>query len=162
MYHLIVRRRTVAIFERLSRGEWRSVVERLSEQVHHIFPGTHPLGGERHTRAAVLCWFERLDRLFPGHTFQVHRVASRGWPWSTWVAVQWSAQLRPQVGEPYVNHGAHWIHIGWGKVKTFHAYLDTQRIVEACDEMARRSVNEAAAAPILDATASSPVSPRAR
>ncbi len=163
MYRLIFRRGTEYMFERLSRGEWQSVVERfMAKDVHHIFPGAHPLGGERHTRAAVLLWFERLDRLFPEHTFHVHRVASCGWPWSTWVAAQWSAHLRPQGGEPYTNHGTHWIHLRWGKVTTLHAYLDTQQVAEACRGMAQRGVTEAAATPILDSIASSSASPPAR
>jgi len=150
VYHAIVRRRTVEIFERLSRGDWQSIVEELADDVHHGFPGDHPLGGERHTREAVSRWFERLGRLFPGHDFEVHRVISRGWPWNTWVAVAWTAQLRPHQGEPYVNHGAHWINIRWGKATYFHAYIDTQRVAAACREMVARGVEEAAAQPILD------------
>ena len=148
MYHWIVRRRTVETFAQLSRGEWEAATAGLADDVWHVFPGRHPLGGERHTRAGVARWFERLDHLFPGHTFRVHRVASRGWPWDTWVAVQWSAELRPAVGEPYENHGSHWIRIRWGKVRSFHAYLDTQLIAEACEEMARAGVAEADAPPI--------------
>ena len=150
MYHAIVRRRTAQMFERLSSGDWQPAVEGLSDDVHHAFPGDHPLGGERHTREAVSAWFERLGRLFPGHEFEVHRVVSRGWPWSTWVAVQWTAELRPQVGSSYTNHGAHWLHIRWGKATYFHAYLDTQRVAVACREMADRGVEEAAAPPIVD------------
>jgi ketosteroid isomerase-like protein len=58
--------------------------------------------------------------------------------------------MRPRAGEPYVNDGVHWIHLRWGKVSGFHAYLDTQRVAEACAEMARLGVSEAAAAPIID------------
>ncbi|HEV2815158.1 MAG TPA: nuclear transport factor 2 family protein [Solirubrobacteraceae bacterium] len=150
MYHAIVRRRTTEMFGRLSRGDWETVVGGLAEDVHHVFPGDHPLGGERRTRAAVALWFARLARLFPGHRFEVRRVASRGWPWSTWVAVQWTAELRPQVGEAYVNEGAHWIHLRWGKATSFHAYLDTQRVAAACRAMAESGVEEAAAPPIGD------------
>ncbi len=57
---------------------------------------------------------------------------------------------------------AHWIHLRWGKVMSFHAYLDTQRIAEACHEMAQQGVTEAAAAPILDSIASTPASPHVR
>ena len=150
MYHAIVRRRTAQMFERLSAGEWEAVVEGLAEDVHHVFPGDHPLGGERRTRAAVALWFARLARLFPGHRFAVQRVTSRGWPWSTWVAVQWTAQMRPQVGDAYANEGAHWIHLRWGKATAFHAYLDTQRVAAACRTMAEAGVEEAAAPPITD------------
>lgn len=148
MYGLIVRRRSVATFTRLGRGEWRKVTDGLADDVRHAFPGDSPLGGERHSRAEVVRWFERLDRLFPGHAFDVHRVASRGWPWNTWIAVQWSAEMQPVVGEPYENHGTHWIQVRWGKVVAFHAYLDTQRIDEACQAMVREGIPEAGAVPI--------------
>jgi ketosteroid isomerase-like protein len=150
MYHAIVRRRAAAIFEDLSRGDWRKIVADLTEDVHHLFPGDHPLGGERRTRVAVLAWFERLGRLYPGHEFDVHRIVSRGWPWNTWVSIQWSARLRPQHGEPYTNHGAHWIRIRWGKATYFHAYLDTQLIARSCAAMAAAGIDEAAAPPIVD------------
>ena len=148
MYHAIVRRRVREVFDHLSRGAWEPILEGLADDVHHVFPGDNPLGGERRTRASVADWFDRLGRLFPGHDFVVHRVVSRGFPWSTWVAVQWSARLEPQTGDAYENEGAHWIHIRWGRVTAFHAYLDTERVSAACAAMAAAGVEEAAAAPI--------------
>jgi ketosteroid isomerase-like protein len=65
------------------------------------------------------------------------------------VAVQWTARLRPAAGEAYENDGTHWLLIRRGKVTAFHAYLDTQLIAAACEEMARRGIDEAAAEPIL-------------
>lgn len=151
VYHSIVRRVAASNFERrLSQGEWRPLVRQLAPDVHHVFPGDNPLGGERRSRQAVEQWFERLGRLFPGHTFTVQHIVSRGWPWSTWVIVSWEAELRPQVGSPYRNSGTHWIHLRWGKVTYFHAYLDTAAIAEACHAMAAVGVDEAAAPPISD------------
>ncbi len=96
-----------------------------------------------------MLWFERLARLFPGHDFTVHRVVSRGWPWRTWIAARWTARLTPQHGISYVNEGAHWFHLRWGKVTYFHAYLDTQRVADVCHEMALAEIEEAAADPIV-------------
>jgi ketosteroid isomerase-like protein len=150
VYHAIVRRRIRGVFSQLSRGDWGSLVANLAPDVHHVFPGDHPLGGERHSREAAMAWLERLGRLFPGHDFEVHRVVAGGWPWDTWVSVQWTARLRPQQGEPYLNHGAHWIRIRWAKATYFHAYLDTELVTSACRRMAELGVEEAAAAPIGD------------
>ncbi len=138
------------MFGLLSEGRWETIVAALAPDVHHVFPGQNPLGGERHSRDAVLLWFQRLGRLYPRHEFDVHRVVSRGWPWRTWVAIQWSAHLGPAAGEPYVNHGAHWIQIRWGKATYFHAYLDTQLIDRSCSGMAAAGIEEAAADPIVD------------
>jgi ketosteroid isomerase-like protein len=150
VYHAIVRRRIRGVFESLNRGDWRAPLADTAEDVHHVFPGDHALGGERHSRAALERWFERLFRLFPEPRFEVRRVAARGWPWRTWVAVEWIDHVSPVIGETYENRGAHWVNVRWGKVTAIHAYLDTQRIVEACRELAEQGVEEAAAAPIVD------------
>jgi ketosteroid isomerase-like protein len=148
VYHAFVRKKTAAMFAALSAGDWQSVTDRLAGDVRHVFPGDHPLGGERHTREAVHSWFERLGRLYPGHEFEVQSVLSRGWPWSTRVVVAWRAHLTPAAGP--VNEGVHWIHLRWGKATYFHAYLDTQLIVDSCRVMAAAGVPEAEAAPITD------------
>ena len=149
MYHAIVRRQVRKLFERdLSGGDWRAAMSGVAEDVHHVFPGDHAMGGERHSRAAMERWFERVYRLLPGLEFEVRRVAVRGWPWSTWVAVEWIDRTTPVEGEPYENEGAHWIHLRWGKATYIHAYLDTQRVAETCERLAAQGIEEAAAEPI--------------
>jgi ketosteroid isomerase-like protein len=148
VYRALVRRRVAGVFAALSAGDWRATLADVAPGVHHVFPGDHPLGGERHDRDALARWFERLDRLFPGHEFEVREIAVHGWPWSTWAAVRWTATLRPASGERYVNEGAHWIGIRWGKVHALHAFLDTQAVARACEQMAGAGVAEATSAPI--------------
>src|ERR671910_552187 len=121
MYHALVRSRARGVFDRLSAGDWESVLADLAEDVHHVFPGAHALGGERHSRVAVGRWFERLYRLFPNPPFEVRRIISSGWPQDTWVAVEWIDHVTPLEGEPYEQHGTHWIRIRWGKVTDLHA-----------------------------------------
>jgi ketosteroid isomerase-like protein len=148
VYHAVVRRRVRRVFGHLSSGDWEPILAGLTDDVHHVFPGDNALGGERRSREAVGRWFDRLGRLFPVHEFDVHRISSSGWPGDTWVAVEWSARLGPQQGEPYRNDGAHWIHVRNGKVDAFHAYLDTEKISAACEAMAQAGVDEAAAPPL--------------
>jgi ketosteroid isomerase-like protein len=81
VYRTIIRRRIVSNFERLSAGDYKRVVGQLAPDVHHVFAGGSALGGERHSRAAVERWFERLFRLFPQIRFDVIRVISSGPPW---------------------------------------------------------------------------------
>jgi len=145
---VVVRRRDVEVFDAISRGDWATATQGLANDVHHVFPGEHPLGGERRDKVAVLRWFERLGRLFPGHTFTVHRVAVTGLPWDLRVAVQWTARLTPAAGAAYTNEGAHWLRLRGSRVVAFHAYLDTQRVAQACAVMAEAGIEEAAAAPI--------------
>ncbi len=150
MYHAIVRRKARGIFESLGRADWETASADVADDVTHIFPGDHPLGGERHSREAMQRWFQRLFRLYPELEFEVHRVTAKGWPWDTWVAVEWSDRGKAADGVPYVNHGAHWIRLRWGKGVYVHAYLDTQVVADSCRRMAAAGIEEAAAPPITD------------
>ncbi len=78
MYRMIVRRIVRSAFAALSRDEL-SVLDAMSTDVHHSFPGEGALGGERHTRDDVAAWFHRLHRVLPGLRFPIHgRVSGRG------------------------------------------------------------------------------------
>lgn len=150
MYHAIVRRRARRIFSDLSAGDWRATTKDVADDVHHVFPGDHALGGERHSRAAMQRWFERLYRLYPELSFDVHRVVAKGWPWATTIAVEWSDSGTAADGVPYRNTGAHFIVLRWGKGVYVHAYLDSEVLAEGCRRMARAGIKEAAAPPIVD------------
>lgn len=150
MYHTIVRHRTKDIFDRLSAGDWKSVAAEAPPAIHHVFPGSHALGGERHSQESLVRWFERMYRLFPDLEFKVLRMASGGWPWDTWVAVEWTDRATLPNGELYRNEGAHWIQLRWGRPRQIHAYLDTERVEEACRRLAASGLAEAVADPIVD------------
>jgi ketosteroid isomerase-like protein len=149
MYHAIVRRRARGLFESLGRGDWQATTVDLADDVHHVFPGDHPLGGERHSRAAMERWFERLYRLYPELSFEVDRVVAKGWPWNTTIAVEWRDRGTCADGVTYRNTGAHFIRLRWGKGVYVHAYLDTDVIADSCRRMAAAGIDEAAAEPIV-------------
>ena len=148
MYKSIARRRVHRTFAALGRGDWQEGIAGVAEDVHHVFPGDHALGGERHSREAFGRWLERLYRLIPELRFEVHAVAVRGWPWDMRVAVQWTDFGRTADGEPYRNDGAHWIRLKNGKATEIQAYLDTQSLARSCERMAAAGIEEAGAAPI--------------
>jgi ketosteroid isomerase-like protein len=147
LYHLAVRRLLRRTFTRLNDGEWRDALKQAAPDVHHVFAGDHPLGGERHSREAVGRWFERVYRLVP-IDIEVRNVASRGWPWNTVASVEWVDQVRPAAGEPYAQYGSHWLRVRWGKVTEIRAYLDTQKVERAMKAMAEAGIEEASAPPI--------------
>jgi len=150
MYRALVRRRVVAIFGALSRGDYELALEGMADDVHHVFAGESALGGERHSRDAVRVWFERLFRLYDELRFEVGQVIVSGPPWNVAVGVEWLAHARPKAGEPYENEGFHLINIRRGRVAYFHAYEDSQKVADACRQMAEAGIAEAAAAPIVD------------
>jgi ketosteroid isomerase-like protein len=150
IYRAIVKRRARDVFAALEEGDWRRTTADLAPDVHHTFPGDNALGGERHSRAAMEAWFERLYRLIPELSFEVHEVAVRGWPWDTAVSIQWTDRGVGADGTAYLNEGSHWIHLRWGKGVAVHAYLDTEKVTRLLDGMAAGGIAEAAAAPIAD------------
>ncbi len=117
--------------------------------VEHTFSGEHALGGTRHSREALGRWFERLYRLFPGLDFEVKRVLVRGWPWRTVAMIEWVDRARPADGLPYMNEGTHVLRFSWGRLVSLHAYLDTQKVEEVCERLAKEGIEEASAPPIL-------------
>jgi ketosteroid isomerase-like protein len=150
MYKTIAKRRARATFEKLSAGDWRGTLGNIAPDVHHVFPGDNPMGGERHSREAMERWFERLYTLFPNLNFEVKNVAVRGMPWDMWVGVEWIDRAEPRDGVPYTNEGAHWIRLQRGKATYIHAYLDTEKVTETCKRLASQGLEEAAAPPITD------------
>ena len=150
MYHAIVRRNVLKLFEALNRGDIDYVVAGLARRFEHIFPGDHTLGGVRHTRPAIRAWFERLFRVLPAIRFTIKHIAVSGWPWATTVVVEWRDFATLADGTQYVNDGAHAIQLAWGKVVVLHAYLDTQVMADAMRTMAKAGVAEASAPKIED------------
>ena len=150
MWKTIARRRVRGVFEALTRGDWEATMSDVADDVHHIFPGDHALGGERHSRAAMERWFERVYRLIPDLGFEVKKTSVSGPPWDIRVAVEWVDFGKTADGEPYRNEGAHWIRLERGKATYIHAYLDTQSLAASCERMAAAGIEEAAAAPITD------------
>jgi ketosteroid isomerase-like protein len=150
VYHALVRRRIRGVYNNLSKGNYAVLLNGVAKDVHHIFPGEHPLGGERHSKEAMQRWFERVYRLFPNLNFKVQEVIAKGWPWNTVVAVQWVDYATPEDGEPYMNEGAHFVRIRWGRLVYIHAYLDSQKVADTCRRLAEKGVEEAAAAPITE------------
>ena len=150
MYKALVRRRIHAVFDALSHGDYAVATDGMADDVHHVFAGDSALGGERHSRNAVRAWFERLFRLYDELRFEIQRVIVSGRPWNIVVGVEWLGYARPKAGEPYVNEGFHVINIRRGRVVYFHAYEDSQKVADACRQMADAGIEEAAAAPIVD------------
>lgn len=150
MYRAFVERRVRKTFRQLSEGDYESSVREMSPEFVHIFPGDHALGGVRRTPESMRRWFERLYEIFPNLNFEVKRVLVRGWPWDTFVAIEWVDRAAPADGIPYVNEGTHVIRLRRRKVVYLHAYLDTQKVAEVCDRLAERGMAEAAAPPIED------------
>lgn len=150
MYKRIAARRIRQVFAAIGERDHEAALAGVADDVHHLFPGDNALGGERHSREAMLRWFERIGRLIPELEFEVERVSVTGPPWDMWVAVKWRDWGRAADGIPYENQGAHWIHLRRGRAVRIQAYLDSDRVTAICGRMARAGIREAEATPIVD------------
>ncbi len=149
MYRAVVRRKIRAAFSALSRGDADALLAQMSPDVHHTFPGSHALGGERSNREDVAAWLARLFRLFPGLQFHLHALAVDGPPWNTVIGAEWTNTGTLLDGSTYTNAGAHVLRLRWGRLTSFHAYLhDAQESADALARLAAHGITEAAAAPI--------------
>lgn len=151
VYQMIVRRIGLRAFQSLNRGDTARMLDNMTSDVVHYFPGDHTLGGRRTNKADVTRWFARLTTLFPGLHFTVEGVASRGWPWDTMLAVEWTSHGPLPDGSSYDNLGTHVIRLRWGKVVSFHAYMDSQTTAAALLRIAATGVSEATAPQIVSA-----------
>jgi ketosteroid isomerase-like protein len=149
MYHRIVKKRIISVFERLGKGDYEYALSDVGTTIEHRFAGEHCLGGTRTSARAMGHWFERLYRLFPNLRFEMHSIAVSGGPWDTTVVVEWTDRATPADGTDYVNSGVHVIRMRWGKVVSIHAYLDTQVLIDTLDRMVVNGIEEAKASPII-------------
>lgn len=151
MYHAIVRRRVAQTFEALGRGDYEVALAGMAQRFEHNFSGAHALGGTRHTKAGMRLWLERLFRLNRKLDFTVKHIAVSGTPWNTTAVIEWRDTATLADGDSsYFNDGTHVIRMRWGKVVSLHAYLDTEKVVQAFRRMAEAGIAEAEAAPIED------------
>lgn len=149
VYHAIIKRTVTSVFDRLNQGDYEYALSGVGTTIDHRFAGEHCLGGKRTSVEAMRHWFERLFRLFPNLGFEMHSIASSGWPWDTTVVVEWTDRATPADKTDYVNSGVHVFRIRWGKVVSVHAYLDTQVLIDTLNRMAANGIEEAKAPPII-------------
>ena len=151
MYHALIRSQVRNTFAALSGGDYEPALASMASRFEHIFSGDHPLGGVRHSKAAMRRWFERLFRLNKQLRFTIKHIAVSGGPWDTTAVVEWrDAALLADGSTDYVNDGVHVVRLRWGKVVSLHAYLDTEHFADACRRMAAAGIAEAAAERIED------------
>tara|TARA_R110001599_G_scaffold353795_2_gene597969 strand:- start:114892 stop:115341 length:450 start_codon:yes stop_codon:yes gene_type:complete len=149
MLQAIVKRKIMAVFDCLSSGDYESVLADVGKTVEHRFAGDHCLDGTRTSVESMRLWFQRLYRLFPNLSFEIHSISVAGWPWNMTVAVEWTDHATPIDGIEYVNYGTRIIRLVFGKVVSLHAYLDIQLLINALNRMADSGYEEAAKPPIL-------------
>jgi ketosteroid isomerase-like protein len=156
MYRLIVAAKIRATWREMARHNYDAVVRQFAPTFEYRFVGDHALGGVRRTRESQAAWFERVFRVFPTIEFTVTDVVVSGWPWRTRAVALLDVRI-PGVGgyapgeEVWTNEIMQLIHLRWGRITAITTMVDTQREVELLRRLAAQGMEEAAAAPIVDA-----------
>lgn len=151
MYHAIVRSRIRLLFEAVSRGDARPVLDAFATQFEHRFLGEdHALGGSRTSLAATRAWYQRLYRLLPDIGFTLDRIAVGGPPWNTVVVVDWTETNSGTDGVRTWNRGVHIVHLRWGRATRLIICPDTTGLVATLDRLFAAGLAEAHAPPITD------------
>ena len=145
MYHRIVKSIINKNFEALSHGNYDVLLETVANDVEHTFLGDSAIGGYRQSKEKLRLWFERVYRLFPNLSFTVNNIIVTGFPWRTLIAAEWTADVTPKAGIPYINTGVHIITLKWGKAIKIQAFENAELVAKACNTMIEHGIKEAGA-----------------
>jgi ketosteroid isomerase-like protein len=145
MYHAIVRRKVLSLFDAINRGDARPVLDGFAGQFEHIFLGQTALGGRRTSRAAITAWYARLYRLLPDIHFTVERITVSGTPWNTLAVAEWTETNSGTDGVRTSAQGIHAVNIAWGKMTRLHICPDTVMLERTLQRLAAKGVAEATA-----------------
>lgn len=152
MYHFIVKQRMKTILEHLNRGDFDFILGQFAPTAEHWFSGQHALSGLRRTSELRRAWYQRLGSVFPGIQFDVQKIVVSGWPWRTYVAVEWKDRVFDTRGAELVpNQGVFMLTLSWARAVEFHVYCDTQGIAENLNVIAGQGVAQATLPPISEA-----------
>jgi ketosteroid isomerase-like protein len=150
VYHAIVRRTVLKLFDHVSRGNAEPFLQSLAPQFEHQFAGDTALGGSRTSLSATRRWYERLYRLLPDISFDVETIFVSGGPWRTLVIAEWTETNSGTDGVRTFNHGIHALQLKWGRVVRVFIYPDTVGLKATLDRLVLAGNAEAGAPPIRD------------
>jgi ketosteroid isomerase-like protein len=149
LYSYIVKKKIGQTFDYVNNHIWDKALEAVASNVHHRVSGAHALAGQRHNKATLRLWFERLGSVQPNLKIKVNNIWVTGWPWNTTVFVQWDGTATLLNGEAYFNRGLHVFVLRWGKVIALEEFQDSQAAAHALAIQAKTGLGEAIADQIV-------------
>lgn len=149
MYKAIVQRRVRRIFDEINRGNYQAMIDGLAPEFEYRFLGDHPLSGRRTHHDTMQHWWQRLFRLLPGATFDVHDVVVQGHPLDTRVAVR-STIRSTHDGAVYTNDVMQFMTLRLGKLTEIETMEDTAKFERYLEALDPEEVPDSIAAPLND------------
>lgn len=148
-YHLIVKNNIRNGFNGVDEHNFNTLADHCAPDIYHRFAGEHSLGGERHDADTFVAWLQRVERVLPDLRLTITDITVSGLPNNTTAVARWNAHATlADGGQPYVNHGLHFIRLRWFKIVYMDVYQDSQLLAAALKRQSTHGIPEATAAPI--------------
>jgi len=145
-YHFVVKKLVRKSFNLVNEHRYDELLKGISDKsLEHSFAGDHSLGGKRHDKVSLKKWFERLGTVLPDLKIEITDIQIKGNPFKTIAIVRWTASCTLLNGEPYSNHGVHFITLKLGKAVKFDVYEDTKTVSHGLDVQYEAGIKEAKA-----------------
>jgi ketosteroid isomerase-like protein len=145
VYKFIVKRIVRRTFQRLSEGDYESIVKQFRPRSRFVFAGKHALGGERRGQEEVRQWFQEALRRFPGLQIVPKEIVVNGWPWNTVIATHLAISALRPGGREYRNEGMQLARLRWGRVVEDLIFEDTLELEAELQRSERADRREPAA-----------------
>jgi ketosteroid isomerase-like protein len=145
-YHYFVKNKVKKSFQLVNEHQYDELLKSVSNKtLEHSFAGDHALGGKRHDKESFKKWLVRLGTVLPDLKIEITDIQVKGNLFKTMAIVRWTATCTLLNGEPYVNHGVHFITLKWGKLVKIDVYEDTKTVSHGLEVQFESGIKEAKA-----------------
>lgn len=132
MFSWLAKRMLDSAYSRLNAGDPSLLLRFQAPDVHFRFPGESSWSADVHGREEVERWLQRM--VTTGLQHRPEEVVVQGPPWNMRICLRSTDRLTGPAGETvYANRYVIWGRIGWGRIRDYEVYEDTQKL-PALDE----------------------------
>jgi ketosteroid isomerase-like protein len=123
---------------RLNAGDSGPVLQLDAPDIRFRFPGDSSWATEIHNRDDHARWLQRF--VDTGLKLEADEVVAQGPPWNMTLCVRGTSHLDTEDGRVYENRYVMWGRIGWGRLREYEVYEDTQAAKKLDEYLADRGV----------------------
>src|SRR5204863_9905274 len=120
--------------------DYRAVLAICVPDVRVRVPGDGPLAGTFHSVGEYEAWFRRVFALAERLDFEIVELLVKGPPQNTRIAVEWIDTVTARDGAVYVNEGAQFIRMRWGRLTSLDYRWNTELVTAALEHAAAEGI----------------------